>query len=377
MGSRVLIATVGFVSDVKAGSAVAHGPFVLLPSPPAGTLRAVLNRIGIAIGILGLAIVVVWLDRAGYRDAADNQVTLLDTVYYATVNLSTTGSGDITPVSASARLLTTLVITPLRAAFLIVIIGTTIEVLTHRTRAQWGISRWRSRVREHTIVVGYGTKGRSAIRTLLASDATPERIVVVDSRAEAITEASAAGHVGVLGDATRSDVLRRAEVDRANRVIVATDRDDSAVLVTLIARKLNASATIVAAVREAENVELLEQSGADSVITSSEAAGRLLGVSTVNPTLATVIEDLLLPGTGLELAERSVVSREVGRSPRDSRDIVVAIVRDGQLHLFDDPSCVQLITGDRLVVVRSTENRLTTDLSADEELQPSPDAADR
>jgi voltage-gated potassium channel len=336
-----------------------------------------LTRIAVAIGILGAAILVVWLNRDGYRDTADDEVTLLDAAYYATVSLSTTGYGDIAPVSDSARLLTTLVITPLRAAFLIVLIGTTIEVLTHRTREQWRISRWRSRVREHTVVVGYGTKGRSAIRTLLLSGTTPERIVVVDPQADAITEANAASHVGILGDATRSEVLRRAEVDRAKQVIVATDRDDSAVLVTLTARKLNSVATIVAAVREAENVELLEQSGADSVITSSEAAGRLLGVSTINPTLATVLEDLLLPGSGLELAERSVVSREVGRPPRDSRDVVVAIVRDGQLHHFDDPSCVQLITGDRLVVVRSTEKQLTTDLSADEEPQPSPDAPDR
>ena len=365
------------MSDVHTGRGPSREPFVVLPSPAAGPLRAVLNRLALAVGIVGLAILVVWLDRDGYRDVADDDISLLDAAYYATVSLSVTGYGDITPVSDSARLLTIIVIAPLRAAFLIVLIGTTIEVLTQRTREHWRISRWRSRVREHTVVVGYGTKGRSAIRTLLTSDITPDRIVVVDPRSDAITEANAAGHVGILGDATRSEVLKRAEVDRARQVIVATDRDDAAVLVTLTARKLNPSATIVAAVREAENVELLEQSGADSVITSSEAAGRLLGVSTINPTLATVLEDLLLPGSGLELAERSVVSREIGRPPKESRDIVVAIVRDGEIHLFDDPSCVQLIHGDRLVVVRSTENQLTTDLAADEEPGPSPETADR
>lgn len=345
-----------------------------LPSATAGPLRAVLNRIAIAVGLVAFATLVVWLDRDGYRDVAEDEVSLLDVVYYVTVSLSTTGYGDITPVSDSARLLTTVVITPLRAAFLIVLIGTTIEVLTQRTREQWRISRWRSRVRKHTVVVGYGTKGRSAIRTLLASNIPPDRIVVVDPRPEAIAEANSQGHVGILGDATRSDVLRRAEVERAAQILVAADRDDASVLVTLTARKLNPDATVVAAVREAENVDLLEQSGADTVVTSSEAAGRLLGVSTVNPTLAEVLEDLLLPGSGLELAERPVVSREIGRSPRESRDLVVAIVRDGQIHLFNDPSCVQLIHGDRLVVVRSTEKVLTTDLSGDDEPLPAPEA---
>jgi voltage-gated potassium channel len=354
------------VSDVYRGVSAARGPFVALPSPAVGPLRGVLRRGAVALGILLVATVVVWLNRGGYRDTADDKVDLLDAAYYSTVSLTTTGYGDIAPVSGSARLITTIVITPLRILFLIVVIGAAIELLTQRTREQWRITRWRSRVREHTVVLGYGTKGRSAIRTLLTSDLTPDRIVCVDSRPEAIAEANAAGHVGIVGDATRMEVLQRAEIERARHVVVATDRDDAAVLVTLTARKLNPGAMIVAAVREAANVELLQQSGADSVITSSEAAGRLLGVSTMNPTLATVLEDLLLPGSGLELAERPVVSREVGAAPRSISDIVVAIVRDGRIHLFDDPACVQLIHGDRLVVVRSTEQRLTTDLSADE-----------
>jgi voltage-gated potassium channel len=367
------------VSDQRSVAHWAHEPFVMLPSHPVGPVRAVVSRVAAALAILGMAVLVVWLNRDGYRDTADNEVTLLDAAYYATVSLTTTGYGDITPISDSARLLTTLVITPLRVLFLIVLVGTTLEVLTHRTREQWRITRWRSRVREHTVIVGYGTLGRSAIRTLLASNIPPNRVVVVDPRPEAIAEANAHGHVGVLGDATRSDVLRRAEVERANQILVAANRDDTAVLVTLTARKLNPGAVIVAAVREAENVELLEQSGANSVVTSSEAAGRLLGVSTVNPTLAAVLEDLLLPGSGLELAERPVVSREIGKPPRETRDLVVAIVRDGRIHLFDDPSCVQLIHGDRLVVVRSTENKLTTDLSSDtdEESGSSPETASR
>ncbi len=40
---------------------------------------------------------------------------LLDCVYYATVSLSTTGYGDITPLTPQARLVNILVITPLRA----------------------------------------------------------------------------------------------------------------------------------------------------------------------------------------------------------------------------------------------------------------------
>ena len=60
-------------------------------------------------------------------------MSLWDAAYYATVTLSTTGYGDIVPITELARITNIFVITPLRFIFLIVLVGTTIEVLTRRT----------------------------------------------------------------------------------------------------------------------------------------------------------------------------------------------------------------------------------------------------
>ena len=75
---------------------------------------AIARRIGYAFAALLFAVVVVYLDRDGYRDAQGNALSLLDCLYYATVSLSTTGYGDITPLTPEARLINVLVITPLR-----------------------------------------------------------------------------------------------------------------------------------------------------------------------------------------------------------------------------------------------------------------------
>lgn len=82
-------------------------------------------------------------------------------------------------------------------------------------------------------------------------------------------------------------MLRRAGVADAEQVIITTNRDDTNVLTALTVRQLNPDAWIVAAVREEENVALMKQSGANSVITSADAVGRLLGLSSLSPTLAT------------------------------------------------------------------------------------------
>jgi voltage-gated potassium channel len=147
-------------------------------------------------------------------------------------------------------------------------------------------------------------------------------------------------------------VLQRAGVAEARQVIITTDRDDSNVLATLTVRQLNADAWIVASVREHENAPLMKQSGASSVITSSDAVGRLLGLSSLSPTLGAVMEDLLTYGEGLEVAERDLLVSEVGQQPQSLPDQVISVVRDENVYRYFDPVVTQLARGDRLIVVR-------------------------
>ena len=315
------------------------------------------RRVLLATAIMVVTVLLVYLDRGGYRDTSDpsGKVGFVDSVYYATVTLSTTGYGDIAPYLPRARLVNAFVITPLRIAFLVLLIGTTIELISVQARGTFKVARWRKRMQQHVVVIGYGTKGRSAVDTLRRNGVPTERIVVVDPSSTALGEAHADGLAVVTGDATRRDVLRRAGVAEAKQVIITTDRDDSTVLATLNVRQLNPDTYVVAAVREADNVQLVRQSGADSVVTSSDAVGRLLGLSSLSPTLGSVMEDLLSYGQGLEVAERELLVQEVGRQPQSLPDQVIAVVRDGAVHHYYDPAVTQLMRGDRLVVVRPAE----------------------
>lgn len=310
------------------------------------------RRVAFAVLLLVAATLVVYFGRAGYHDNRGEELTLLDAAYYSTVSLSTTGYGDITPITEQARLINTIVITPLRVLFLIVLVGTTLQVLTERSRQAFKIQRWRQRVRNHTVVVGYGTKGRTAVDAMLGDGVQPAEIVVVDTDATVLEAAANAGLVTVHGSATQSDVLRLAGAQHAASLVIAANRDDTAVLVTLTARELNPKAKIVASIREAENTHLLRQSGADSVVVSSETAGRLLGIATTTPSVVDMIEDLLTPEAGFAIAERDVESDEVGGSPRHLRDIVLGVVREGTLIRVDEPEVDALETGDKLLYIR-------------------------
>ena len=332
-----------------------HRGRVRLPAINRSPWWELTRRVLLAFGILGFTVALVWFDRNGYGDSSDGEVDLVDAIYYTTVTLSTTGYGDIAPVSSGARLVNAFVITPLRIGFLVLLIGTTIEVLANQGREMFRVARWRKHMDAHVVVIGYGTKGRSAVETLVNNGFNKESIVVVDPSSTALGDAHADGLAVVTGDATRREVLRRAGVARAKQVIITTDRDDSTVLSTLNVRQLNPDCYVVAAVREQDNVPLVRQSGADSVVTSSDAVGRLLGLSTLSPTLGSVMEDLLTYGEGLEVAERELLVPEVGKQPQKLPDQVIAVVRDGTVHRYFDPAVTQLARGDRLIVVRPAE----------------------
>jgi len=313
-------------------------------------------RIGIAAMCLILTATIVYFERSCYRDGDEvGTLSLLDAFYYATVSLSTTGYGDITPICPSSRLVNILAITPLRFLFLIVLIGTTIEALTTSTREEFRSSRWRKHVQDHTIVIGFGVKGRSAAKTIHDAGTPANRIVVVASDRLAVEEATRNGYVGVVGDSRREEVLRDAAIDKASRIVIAVDEDDTSVLITLTARRLAPKATIVVSARESVNADILRQSGADAVIPTAESAGHLMGLSLISPVAGELMEDLLDSGRGLEVVERPITREELGRAPGalEARgEIVLAVIRSGEVHRFDQSAVTSLQQADRLVVIR-------------------------
>lgn len=333
------------------GSAVAQ---VRLPSRTINPTRELLLRLLMALGLVLLLTLIVYLDGEAYTDhAGGDGVSFVDALYYATVTMTTTGYGDITPVLPHARLINVFVVTPIRIAFLVLLVGTTVEVLANKGREALRDARWRKKMRNHTVVLGYGTTGQSATATLLRGGTPAEKIVVIDSDSLAVAAANRQGLAAFEGDATSRELLHRAELTKAREVIITCGRDDTAILATLTVRQINRGAHVVCAVRDGLNLPLIRQSGADSVVTSSDAVGRLMGLSAISPQLGEVFEDLLAFGEGLEVTQRMVTSAEDGLAPEQLEgEKVLAVIRNKTLRRYYETSGEPLRTGDEIVVIR-------------------------
>ena len=326
---------------------------VRLPKRERAPLPSVLRRIGFACSLVVFVAVVVRLGRDGYVDITGDPIGILDALYYASVTVTTTGYGDITAVSDGARLATILLILPVRVLFLILVVSTTVEVLTEQSRELLAERKWRQRVNNHTVICGFGATGQAVAGDLVARGIPIDSIVVVDTAPESIAVANRLGFVSIEGDATRNETLEQAEIAKASSIVVAPNRDDTAVLITLTAREMNTTASIVAAGKEKENLHLLRQGGATEVIDATAAVGRMLGMGTHAPAAGLVLEDLLGAGVGLELVEID---------PADAHDIpempegttLVAIIRDGERVPQDEVDQGNIAPNDRIVVLRES-----------------------
>ena len=190
------------------------------------------------------------------------------------------------------------VITPLRFLFLIVLVSTTVEVLTQAARERSRVNRWRKRMKDQTVIVGFGVKGQAALRSLVAHGLDPRTMVVIAADRYAVAEATRQGVTGVVGDARSEQVLRDAGVpdgqpgDRRGRPGRHRDHGDAARARDGPGRHDRGGGP------GGLGGELLRQSGADRVITHAESAGNLMGLSMLSANVGEMIEDLMDTGRG-------------------------------------------------------------------------------
>jgi len=96
-------------------------------------LADVALRLGFAFFLIALVILIHWLDRAGLKDNFDNEISFLDVVYFTMISVTTTGFGDIAPVSDRSRLIESVVVTPVRVAVIFIFVGTAYSFVLKRT----------------------------------------------------------------------------------------------------------------------------------------------------------------------------------------------------------------------------------------------------
>ncbi len=319
---------------------------------------AIALRAFLVLALLGLAILVHWIEREGLRDVADGHISFSDVVYFTMISVTTTGYGDIVPVSDSARMFDALLVTPIRIFVVLIFIGTAYTFVFKRIWDNWRMARIQRKLHNHIVVAGFGTSGAEAVDELIARGADAQDIVVIDSSSEALERAESLGCAVLDADATRDKTLEAVRIAQARALIVSAGRDDTSVLITLTARHLAPGLPISVAVRNEDNELLARQAGATTVVNPVSFAGLLLAGSSHGPHIVDYIADLASKKGRVELAERPVRPEECGRALSDvSVGLGVRIYRDDMPYGFWEPEAKSLQAGDTIVEILPTSRK--------------------
>ncbi len=308
----------------------------ILRLPELSPLPALLRRVALAVGLIVAVALMLWLNREGLRDNThpDRPIGLVDVFYFTVVTLTTVGYGDIIPVTAEARLVNAVLLTPIRVFLWALFLGTAYELVLRQYQEKVQMQKLHQRLNGHTVLCGYGVKGRTIVSELLSHGHLPSEIVVIDPDEEMAQEAAAQDLVALRGDASAEAILRAAVVERAGHVVVAPNRDDASVLICLTVRTLAPQVRLVAAAREEENIKLLYKAGADVVVAPSVSGGRLMAAAVRQHAVTGFLEDLLEFGAGVDAGERLVRAEEAGRNVSDLPDLrgklVIGVSRAGE-----------------------------------------------
>ena len=309
-------------------------------------------RMAIMIGMIVFIIAFLWFERDSLRDNIDGHISFSDVIYFTMISATTTGYGDIVPVTDRARLFDALVVTPIRIFFLLLLAGTAYTFIIKQTWNRWLMKLIQKNLRDHILLAGFGVSNDKALEELLKRGIPAHRIVVIDSDQKALDRAAECGVAVLQGDAARDETLLAAHVERAAALLVSTGRDDSNILVVLTARKLAPDLKISTTIRETDNEDIAKQAGADTVINPISFSGLLLASSLEGPHRAEYLNDLAASEGTVELRERIVGEEEAGRSPQQiCTGQVVRLIRAGRAHAAGDPGFQSLRAGDRILEI--------------------------
>lgn len=317
------------------------------------------GRLGLVFILIAIVILVHWIGRDGLRDSYDGKISFLDVVYFTMISVTTTGFGDITPVSDHARLVEAVIVTPIRIAILFIFVGTAYSFVIKRSWEKWRMAQIQRQLADHYVILGFGTSGNEAAHELLKRGIEPRNIVVVDPSQARLNIAEDMGFNVLQGDATRDELLMDIQIHGARSVLVSAGRDDSSILIVLTARHIAPHVHISVVIRNADNEVLARQAGANTVINPVSFTGFLLAGSAQGAHIADYIADLATISGAVHLDERPVKEEEIGRSIDNlaTGGRGMRIYRNGQSYGFWEPESQQLQAGDTVIEVIPTVER--------------------
>jgi voltage-gated potassium channel len=337
----------------------------------AGRRRFILDLLRRLAPFLAVFAGVYTVASVGFFVLEAGRVNLLDSFYWGAATLSTVGYGDFVPTSEVARSFAIVVLFTqifLGGYLFSVIVGVVGEESQKRLLGTLGTD-----LKDHTVVLGYGSVGRACVRELLLAE---QQIAVVAEHQEDVANIRSLrdgrGPYATYGSPADTDILKRANVESAHSVVVCAEDDTTTLIAALNVRNLSPTVRIVVSVNRPELKTTLRAAGVTYVASPGDMGGRLCASAAFQPEVANAIEDLSEAGDGADIREYMLTNRTPisSQTLRDAEALVRqqtgCLVVGGAVRgpngdfeaVLNPPDTLVFRPGDGILVMGTNENHL-------------------
>lgn len=305
---------------------------------------------------------VVAFGTAGY--ALIEQFSLFDALYMTIITVASVGFGEIPhELSRTGRAFTMILIVVGIGSMAYGLSAITALWVEGDIANVWEKRRMEGRIARlanHIVVCGGGQTGRH-IAGELVKTRTP--FVIIERNGAEIDALRKIDDtvLFIVGDATRSDVLREARVDAARGLIACMPEDKDNVFTLLSARELNPSMRTVSRLVDDASRGTLVRAGADAIVSLPTIGALRLASIMLRPAVVSVLDAMLREPGDVRVEEIPVGGPAAGHtlarlSLQERVGVVVFAVRrtDGQ-HTFNPPPGYAVSAGDVLIACASPD----------------------
>jgi voltage-gated potassium channel len=147
-----------------------------------------------------------------------------------------------------------------------------------------------NKLKNHTIVCGYGRMGRHVVDELRAQHMP---FVVLELDPEKVQQISRLGYPALHGDASNEENLSAARIEHAHSLVTAASTDAENVFIVLTARSMRPDILIVSRANEDGSEEKLRRAGATRVLLPYRISGRRMVTLLVRPDVADFLDEVM------------------------------------------------------------------------------------